>query len=85
MRFRKPAAFLMHVCAQLLLPYPGPHEQGRPVTYSCISQGETGGLVPADCVMHAAYLIENLVPSITTDASTYVWILDFTGIVSAPG
>lgn len=55
--------------------------QGRPVTYSCISQGETGGLVPADCVMHAAFLIENMVPSIRGDASTYVWILDFTGIV----
>eukprot|EP00911_Craspedida_sp_UC1_P000349 UC1_evm1s269 len=58
----------------------GYDKEGRPVTYSCISQGETSGLVPEDCVLHAACLIENMVPSCKQDASTYVWVLDFTGI-----
>ena len=58
----------------------GHDKAGRAVTYSCISQGRTSGLVPEDCVMHAVYLFENMVPSLTLDAETYVWILDFTGI-----
>lgn len=52
------------------------------MTYSCIAQGKTHSLVPDDCVMHATYLLENLAPTIRQrDATNYVWVLDFTGIV----
>lgn len=54
--------------------------EGRAVTYSCCAQGRTSGLVPEDCIMHAVYLLENMVPSLIPGTETYVWVLDFTGI-----
>eukprot|EP00045_Choanoeca_perplexa_P003240 m.29468 g.29468 ORF g.29468 m.29468 type:complete len:443 (+) comp11944_c0_seq2:103-1431(+) len=55
--------------------------EGRAVTYSCIAQGKTKNIIPADCIEHAIFLLENCsVSSRTKGASTYVWVLDFTGI-----
>lgn len=55
--------------------------QGRAVTYSCIAQGKTSGLIADDCIQHASFLVENCVASMrTTGATDYVWILDMTGI-----
>ena len=57
-------------------------EGGRPVIYSSFCQAATHRYSVEDSIVHITYLIENAKRSMGPGVSTWVWIIDCTGMYS---
>ncbi|XP_064611503.1 protein real-time-like isoform X2 [Liolophura sinensis] len=55
-------------------------ELGRPVIYSCFAQATTHKNKVDDCVRHVTYLIENAKLTMKPGISTWVFVIDCTGL-----